>query len=173
MTHVEAAFDAADSCPELVTLVGIAPEGPEVEYGWIEPAETILQRDPITLCRVGCFWEKPCLAQAQTLMQRGCLWNSFVMVGHVTTFLEMIRRAAPQVYYRFKSVRSKLNTAEEELAVRSLYCQLPSTNFSQQVLAVRPVDLAVLAVSEVGWSDWGEPQRVLTTLARLNIETAA
>jgi len=35
------------------------------------------------------------------------------------------------------------------------------------------VDLAVLAVSEVGWSDWGEPQRVLTTLARLNIETAA
>ncbi len=173
MTHVEAAFDATGSCPELVTLVGIAPEGPEVEYGWIEPAEPISRWNLMTLRQVGRFWEKPSLVLAQTLMQRGCLWNSFVMVGRVQTFLKMIRRATPDLYDGFTAIRSNLNTAQEERRIRVLYDQLPSVNFSQQVLAARPQDLAVLAVSEVGWSDWGNPQRVLTTLASINIENAA
>lgn len=167
MSHVEAAFRAVDLCPELVTLLGITADSPEVEYGWIEPAGPICGNGPFPLFRVSRFWEKPPLAVARKLMERGCLWNSFVMVGHVTTFLEMIRRAVPHLYYRFKSVRSELNTDGEERATRLLYDQLPSTNFSQQVLAVRPADLAVLPVSEVGWSDWGEPTRVLSDLRKM------
>jgi mannose-1-phosphate guanylyltransferase len=167
MSHVDSAFEAADFCPELVTLLGITADSPEVEYGWIEPAEPILGHGPSPLFRVRRFWEKPPLVLARKLMERRCLWNSFVMVGHVTTFLEMIRRAVPHVYYRFKSVRSKLNTDGEEWGIRALYDQLPSTNFSQQVLAVRPADLAVLPVSEVGWSDWGEPDRVLSDLEKM------
>ncbi len=102
-------------------------------------------------------------------MKRGCLWNSFVMVGHVTTFLEMIRRAVRHVYYRFKSVRSKLNTDGEEWGIRRLYDQRPATNFSPQVLAMRPGDLAVLSVCDVGWKDLGEPHRVLSTLAGIGV----
>ncbi len=167
MSHIEAAFEASDSCPELVTLLGITADSPEVEYGWIEPAEPILGQGPPPLFRVSRFWEKPPLAVARKLMERGCLWNTFVMIGHVTTFLEMIRRAVPYVYYRFKSVRSKLNTDGEEWGIRALYDQLPSTNFSQQVLAVRPADLSVLPVNGVRWSDWGEPHRVLSDLRKM------
>jgi mannose-1-phosphate guanylyltransferase len=35
--HVDSAFAAAESPSGLVVLLGIAPIGPEVEYGWIEP----------------------------------------------------------------------------------------------------------------------------------------
>lgn len=167
MSHVDSAFEAVDSCPELVTLLGITPEGPEVDYGWIEPAGPISARSPFPLFQVSRFWEKPPLAVARKLMERGCLWNSFVMVGHLTTFLEMIRRAAPQLYYRFKSIRSKLGTDGEEWEIQALYDQLPSTNFSQQVLTRRPADIAVLPVNGVRWSDWGEPSRVLSDLLRM------
>lgn len=173
MACVEAAFDAARSCPDWVTLLGIVPNDPEVEYGWIESDGPILELSRATLLRVGRFWEKPSLVRARTLMKKGCLWNSFVMVGCVQTFLKMISRATPELYGEFLAVWSHLNTASGEETLRALYDRLPSVNFSQQVLAVRPQDLAVLSVSGVGWSDLGEPSRVLTTLARLNIESAS
>jgi hypothetical protein len=53
--------------------------------------------------------------------------------------------------------------------MRSLYARLPPTNFSADVLGRSPDDLGVLPVREVAWSDWGEPGRVLRTLARLGI----
>jgi mannose-1-phosphate guanylyltransferase len=36
--HIESAYAAATRSPEQVLLLGIPPDSPEVEYGWIEPA---------------------------------------------------------------------------------------------------------------------------------------
>lgn len=85
----------------------------------------------------------------------------------------MIGRATPDLYDGFIAIRSNFNTALEERKIPLLYEQLFSVNFSQEVLAVRPQDLAVLSVSEVGWSDLGEPNRVLTTLSSFDIEVPA
>jgi mannose-1-phosphate guanylyltransferase len=77
---VKLAFEAAECPPGPVVLLGIVPDAPEVAYGWIEPATpTGFGAGPIF--RVGRFWEKPSLSLASALMKRGCLWNSFVMVG--------------------------------------------------------------------------------------------
>jgi hypothetical protein len=54
--------------------------------------------------------------------------------------------------------------------VRRLYARLTSTSFSDRVLARPAANLAVLPVTGVSWSDWGQPRRVLATLARLGIE---
>src|SRR6185295_13561576 len=42
MAHVDAAFDAVQAQPSTVTLLGITPNAPETEYGWIEPKRSIL-----------------------------------------------------------------------------------------------------------------------------------
>ena len=39
--HVESAYAAAAARPDTVVLLGIPPETPEVEYGWIEPSTPI------------------------------------------------------------------------------------------------------------------------------------
>jgi hypothetical protein len=39
------------------------------------------------------------------------------------------------------------------------------------VLAVRPGDLMVMRVGDVGWSDLGEPNRVLSALARIGVQS--
>ncbi len=75
----------------------------------------------------------------------------------------------PELYNAFSQIRSAFSTAEEESRIRLLYSGLQSTNFSRDVLTKRAAELAVLAVSEVGWSDWGLPQRVLSTLARMGV----
>src|SRR5262249_43268859 len=42
MHYVRVAFDAVRARPEVIALLGIHPQSPEVEYGWIEPSEPIL-----------------------------------------------------------------------------------------------------------------------------------
>src|SRR2546428_9094637 len=69
---------------ELV-LLGIAPDRPEVEYGWIEPAELILGQWSWPIYHVRRFWEKPSRPVAERLEAAGCLWNCFVVVAPPST----------------------------------------------------------------------------------------
>lgn len=169
MAHVASAFDSADLNPHLITLLGIAPENPEVEYGWIEPDRPISGKGAFSFYRVRRFWEKPSRALAAKLMAEGCLWNSFVMVGRAQALLRMIQQAVTFLYNKFAAISSALNTTREESNIRALYSEVTAINFSHDVLTKCPEKLAVLAVSEVGWSDWGSPQRVQSTLARMGI----
>jgi len=165
MSHIDVAIDAVKVQPQAVVLLGITATAPETEYGWIEPQPSILAGAEKSITRVGKFWEKPGANLAASLMKRGCLWNSFVMVGHVDALLKMTRAALPQLYAAFAA----LTPTPEALA--DLYSQIEDSNFSHRVLAVRPEDLMVMRVGDVGWSDLGEPKRVLSALARMGMES--
>jgi mannose-1-phosphate guanylyltransferase len=167
MSYVESAFDASHAGDDKVILLGIKPHGPETEYGWIEPLTSTRASQPMSWVRR--FWEKPTDEIARGLMDSGCLWNSFVMVGSVSAFLKMIRRALPDLWTSFRSIEPVLNTPEESKAVEVLYARIPDTNFSQSVLAKRPGNLAVLPVVGLKWNDLGKPQRVLSTLSDIGI----
>jgi mannose-1-phosphate guanylyltransferase len=104
-------------------------------------------------------------------MARGCLWNSFVMVGRVTAFLGSIRQTLPGLLDAFESIRSSFSTTSEAAALRRLYSGISSTSFSQEVMSMRPNDLGVLCATGLGWSDLGEPGRVLSLLERGGVET--
>ncbi len=171
MSHVDAAFDAVLAHPNTVTLLGITPSAPESEYGWIEPKKSILGNMPRSITRVSRFWEKPNASLAHALMDRGCLWNSFVMVGQVDALLKMTRRALPEMYSQFATIMSTFETRTERKALHELYSTIQESSFSHEVLAARPEDLTVMRVGDVGWSDLGEPARVLSTLARIGVQT--
>jgi len=103
MAQVENAFAETLSITDTITLLGIKPDKPEIAYGWIEP-DGALERTDGFLARVRRFWEKPSYSTARRLMQRGCLWNSFVMVGNVKAFLKIIERTLPEIYGLFQEV---------------------------------------------------------------------
>lgn len=171
MSHIDVAFDAVEVQPATVMLLGITPTAPETEYGWIEPQPSILASAQKSITRVRKFWEKPSLNLATSLMERGCLWNSFVMVGCVNALLKMTRAAMPEMYAAFAAVTPTFESASEHKAMSALYSGMEDSNFSHQVLAVRPDDLMVMRVGEVGWSDLGEPNRVLSALARIGVQS--
>jgi len=171
MSHIDVAIDAVEVQPETVMLLGITPTAPETEYGWIEPQPSILSHAQKSITRVRKFWEKPSLNLATSLMERGCLWNSFVMVGCVDALLRMTRAAMPEMYSGFATITQTFETANEHKALTTLYSHIEDSNFSHQVLAVRPGDLMVMRVGDVGWSDLGEPNRVLSALARIGVQS--
>ena len=149
--HMELAFRQAEMDSQRVILLGIQPDAPEESYGWIEPGNSV---DRSAVSEVRRFWEKPSRRVATRLMRGGCLWNSFVMVGRVRAFLAMIRRSLPELLRSFESMEGR--------GLPELYARIPATNFSDEVLSQRPSDLTVLPARGLGWSDLGEPQRVLS-----------
>lgn len=166
MSHIDVAIDAVEVQPDSVMLLGITPTAPETEYGWIEPQPSILTNAERSITRVRKFCEKPSSNLAASLMDRACLWNSFVMVGRVDALLKMTQSALQQMYEAFAAT-----TLTDRKALGELYSQIDDTNFSHQVLAVRSGDLMVMRVGDVGWSDLGEPKRVLSTLAHLGMQS--
>ena len=162
MSHIRTALNTAGQRRDLVILLGLDPETPEVEYGWIEPAEPIQCQSRIY--RVRRFWEKPNQFLAQVLQLRGCLWNSFVMVASIQALLGIIESAIPQLYDSFAGLSPLFSTPEEATLIERLYARLVEVNFSHQVLGLRPERLAVLKVIDVKWNDLGEPKRVMASL---------
>jgi mannose-1-phosphate guanylyltransferase len=161
MAHVDAAFDLVTARPELVTLLGLTPDRPETEYGWIEPAQAIAGPRERPFHGVRRFWEKPDAALARTLFEGGSLWNSFVMVGLGTTLLGLIEETLPDLTRAFLPIRRFMGTPLEATVVESVYRGLPVADFSKGVLGGSAVRLAVLPVRGVAWSDLGRPERVL------------
>ncbi len=159
MRHVEIASYAVDQRPELSVLLGMEPSRPEQSYGWIEPGEH-LGIGEAALFGVRSFVEKPDGPLARRLMSEGALWNSFVMTARVSTMIGLFMIAAPGLYVAFNSIRAALGTAFEAKSVERLYAQIPDVNFSHEVLEKCPVNLAVIPVREVHWSDLGDPERV-------------
>jgi mannose-1-phosphate guanylyltransferase len=172
ISHIDSAYTAAASNPKMVVLLGITPETPEVEYGWIEPGALLESPVSDSLSRVRCFWEKPDATLASALMKRGCLWNSFVMVGHVRAFMKIIRQGLPNLVEAFESIRPFFSAASETAALCDLYAGIRATSFSQDVLSMCPHDLAVLRGTGLGWSDLGKPSRVLSILERKGVQAA-
>jgi mannose-1-phosphate guanylyltransferase len=161
IAHVLRAANAIARYPDKIALLGVVPDGPETEYGYILPA------DPLRIhgkaYQVEAFTEKPSVAAAQAVIARGGLWNMFVMVFKLPRMLELIRELVPHEFGKLASLR----TAQEGAA--GIYQNLNPWNFSTQVLARIPQHLIVLRVANVRWSDWGTRESVERTFRTLKL----
>lgn len=161
--YVRSAQELVERRPHTVVLLGIEAQSPETEYGWIERAPWPL--DDEVGYPVLRFWEKPSLAVAERLIRVGALWNSFVMVGIVDTFLGLIAAGAPELAAAFAPLRTASARREAAVAER-IYACTPAVNFSDRVLVPAARRLAAMRVKDVDWSDWGHPARVAATIRR-------
>jgi len=159
MDHVEAAFDIVEELPDTIVLLGIAADSPDTSYGWVEPGAQLPAKSGAVF-RVSNFVEKPVFGKATELMFRGGMWNSFVIVAKLRTLLDLISVTLPELFGAFAMVKDAIGTPFEAGPVGQMYRDLPSVNFSHDVLGRSPERLAVLPVTGVAWTDLGDPGRV-------------
>ncbi|MEI9814276.1 MAG: sugar phosphate nucleotidyltransferase [Acidobacteriota bacterium] len=168
MKQVARAFGAIRQRPDLIITIGVVPYGPEVDYGWIEPGLPIEGVANGSLFEVRQFWEKPSRAAAEQLFAMGCLWNSFVIIGSVRSLVGLMRRAVPDLCEAFHDAQQILGTTAVDDLINVIYRQIPTVDFSRDVLAACPTSLTVLPVAHAGWVDVGRPDRVRTLLSKGN-----
>jgi mannose-1-phosphate guanylyltransferase len=162
VSHVERATDIVRALPDKIALLGIRPDRSEVGYGYVEVAQPLpLLREVGMAFHVAAFREKPTPRLARTLIARGGLWNSFVMVFRLERMLCLLQAVMPE---EFKYM-SALPDDPEVAAAR--YRELTPWNFSTRFLSRVPEHLVVVRVDDVQWSDWGTRQAIERTLRTL------
>jgi len=176
MGHVDRAFHLVESDSSRLVLLGLEPDGPDPDYGYIVPGGTIDGSQGDSARQVEMFVEKPSTKVAAKIIDRGALWNTMVMVFACKTLLSVIERAAPKLYRAFEPIQNALGTADELEVVEQVYRKLPSLNFSTGILEALPFEhrraLLVLPVRGVSWSDWGTSDRLSSMLDRLGADDA-
>jgi mannose-1-phosphate guanylyltransferase len=147
-----------------LVLLGIGPDHPDPEFGYIVPGRP----DRHGTFRVQRFVEKPDWATATGLLDAGALWNSFIFAVSGAALLELYRR-------RHSTIVDAMTKAftSGKAALGELYEQLPNLDFSRDVLEGAEDTLRVLAVPGCGWSDLGTPQRVAECVRRCNASLTA
>ena len=164
--HVAELAEVARRHPQRIFLVGAEPDSPETGYGWIEPGAELEKTAIGPIRRVDRFWEKPSPETARACLQRGCLWNTFVMVGRASALIEAGRRTLPTLHERLARIGPSLGSANEAGAIERAYTLAPTANFSKTVLVSHVRELGVSRLPSMTWSDWGTPDRVIATLRR-------
>ncbi len=144
-------------------LLGIEPERTDDELGYIVPANS----DGRDVLHVQQFVEKPPPSLARELIERGALWNAFILTATASTLLDLFQRRMPQTVSAMRAavLRDTASGGQSE-AVRSLYEQLPPVDFSREILTGQEANLRVVPVPRCGWSDLGTPTRVSEALSR-------
>ncbi|MCC7412412.1 MAG: NTP transferase domain-containing protein [Gammaproteobacteria bacterium] len=161
---LRAAMDHAGRHPGDVVLLGIGPDEPDPELGYVVPGP----RSGRGTRPVLRFIEKPTVAHARELMVRGALWNSFIVAGRANALLALYAgRFQGLVAAMGGVVRRAQRAAGADYALADLYARLPALDFSRDVLEGQEQRLRVLHVPACGWSDLGTVGRVAACLERL------
>lgn len=161
---VRRAADLVERRPDKLVLLGAVPDAPEVDYGWIEPAEDGLQ--------VARFREKPDAREAEAMFRGGCLWNTMVMAVKVGTLWEMGRACLPEMMEHFDALLPALGGPREAFALEEAYRRLGTYNFSRDLVERLPEQVMVLPMTGVEWSDLGRPARIVELRERLGCAPA-
>ncbi|HXA51014.1 MAG TPA: sugar phosphate nucleotidyltransferase [Candidatus Acidoferrum sp.] len=162
MMRVRSAFRLIERRPDLIIVLGIVPDGPATDCGWIEPGDPVPGTAETTVMRIHRFWDHPPLPQAESLLARGCLCNSLVVAGSADALLLLVQDGAPLLYRAFEPLRPMLGTVEEADAAQRIYSDLLTIDFHTEVLARSPQVLAVLPVADSGWLEAGDPKHGLS-----------
>ncbi len=161
MAHVQHATRAILRMPDKIALLGVVPDRPETGYGYVLPADPLDAFE--RAFQVKAFTEKPSQQVANSIISRGGLWNTFVMVFRLSRMLELLSELAPCEFDKFAQLRESPEKAAE------LYQDLEPWNLSTRLLSQIPQHLIMLRVADVRWSDWGTRESVERTYRALNL----
>lgn len=149
------ALSALERPLDRVLLIGIAPDLPDGELGWIVPGRGLSHGAQA----VERFVEKPGADGARELAASGGVWNSFLIVSRVGALLDLIAARLPQLAAEMTAVLGR-SGAERDAALAALYDGLASIDFSREVLQGAEGRLGVVVAPPCGWTDLGTPERL-------------
>ena len=171
MLYVYRAFRFVEKDPSKMVLLGVEPDSPEPEYGYILPGQEVADSFALGVSEISSFIEKPTPNSARTIIRNGGLWNTMVMIFNPAYLLNRVREMATAFYGSFQRIEEALGKPHFPDVVQDVYRELTPTNFSKSVLEVlsekHASGLTVLPLRGVHWSDWGSKQRILSTLKKI------
>ena len=171
MEHVADMADVIREHPGWTVLLGASPSDAEPDYGWIEPGEILAwspSGEPVS--RVRRFLEKPSPRDAQLCLEKGWLWNTFVLVAKAWRLPQIEADLLPQMHEALSAISPCDRDEIDPGALERTYARLHKVSFSRSILESCPAGLVVSRLpAAVAWSDWGTLDRVVKSLKKAGL----
>jgi mannose-1-phosphate guanylyltransferase len=145
-------------------LLAAMPDSLELEYGWIKPGRVLGRTGKAAIHAVETFYEKPDEGIVREARATGSLWNTMVLAAKGTELWRLGWQCLPEMISLFERLKEVIETSEVLRVLDEIYESLPCRNFSSHLLQCMPERLAVMEMRDVLWSDWGNPERILSGL---------
>lgn len=158
------AATVAEKLEDRVVLAAAVPDSPEVEYGWIQPGETIPERHDTFSVRH--FHEKPDPKIAEQFFKAGFLWNTLNIAVKAKALWQIGWQLHPVMMDGFEALKSSIGTPEEASILGAIYESMSAIDFSKDVLERAVERSLVMPMTGIEWSDWGRPERIEQTIGR-------
>ena len=166
LSAVDDAVRGSNSLGGRPVLLAARPDNLELEYGWIKPGRCLDRTGQPELHAVETFLEKPDAATAYEASAAGSLWNTMVIAAKGHELWSLGWTCVPEMMSLFEQMKQAIDTAEELRVLDAIYDAMPRRNFSSHLLQCAPERLAVMEMTGVFWSDWGNPERILSGLEK-------
>lgn len=155
---VNLALDYTSKNDCLLTL-GITPTRPDTGYGYIQ----FIEADKVVK-KVKTFTEKPDLALAKQFVESGDFaWNSGMFLWSLKSIQKAYETYLPSIYQLFNEAKDKLDTANENDAIFTIYNSCKNTSIDYGVME-KSKNVHVIS-ADIGWSDLGTWGSIYTHLA--------
>lgn len=148
-------------------LLAAKPEGLELDYGWIKPGRFVGWTGKAAVRAVETCIEKPDEATAREAMSTGSLWNTMVGAAKAKELWSLGRKCVPEMISLFERLKATIDTPEELTVLDEIYEMMPRSNFSSDLVERAPERLAVMEMKDVLWSDWGNEERIVSSLEKI------
>ena len=169
---VRHAIHAIDLLEDRLILLGIQPDGVDLDYGYIQVDRYVAGYGAHSLWHVGRFVEKPERHMMRTFAEGQVLWNTMIVVAKVETLWKLGMKVLPSMMRMFETLAAAVGTTSEDRVLHGIYRTMPTWNFSRDFLEHVAHKVSTLDVKDVFWSDWGRSERIAQSLHKIGKATA-
>jgi mannose-1-phosphate guanylyltransferase len=115
-------------------MLGVAPDRLELDYGWIQPGQSIAGLPGEPVWAVHTFLEQPGAAQADAALRTGSLWNTLVFAAKVDLLWTLGWQCLPDMMLLFEGLSQTIGGPKEGRALKAIYRDMPAKNFLSDLL---------------------------------------
>ncbi len=155
--------------PNYLVIVGIRPQYPSTELGYIQTGEVLTSIASENVYNVKRFVEKPEKTIAEQFLADGhYLWNAGYFMWQVDTLLELYKQFLPRTYEHLMIIEAAIGTDSYQAVLEEHYDQMDEISIDYAILEQAP-KIAVLP-ADIGWSDIGTWQSLHEIIASVTGE---
>jgi len=152
------AATAAAEQGHLVTI-GIAPEGPDTGFGYIEAGDQLDLRTPVPVHAVKRFVEKPKRDVAEKMIASGGhFWNAGIFVWRVSDVIAAFRSHLPNTAKAIDALAEAVGSPRYESVLSEVWEETDRTTIDYGIL--EKAEHVAVVPADIGWHDGGSWTRL-------------
>ena len=144
------AAELAESNPQALVCLGVQPDSPSSDYGYIEKGEHLGGASH----RIQRFTEKPDAEQAERFILAGTyLWNAGIFIGKAQAFLQQAQQHCPELLQDCRACYEQIARDYDFQRLPEQFAQVESVAFDYAVM--EPSQDSLVVTLDTQWSDLG------------------